>query len=313
VEPVPVAPIEPANPNEPANPVEPVLSRWAQRRSARGRLAPERLALEAPRAAPAPAAPGRELDSAAAAAVVSELIERDLSEGWACQLVVAAAAHRGPFTSGDLRDCVRATLAASIPTPAPLPSLGAAVAIVGAGGAGKTRCAAALASAYGRGSTLPVSVVSLGGNDLGAGMAMLLQDEGIPLHAGTTWDAVAEEVAKAREEGLVVIDTVAVGPGEAAVTEALGGDLEALAPDAIFLAIPGTVSAHAGMKLISAFKPLGLAGIAITHADETDHLGIVVELAGTSGLPLAYLNGGLDLHSALSVADASLLARTLLP
>jgi flagellar biosynthesis protein FlhF len=292
---------------EPAKPAKPARPRWAARRAAP--TAPARPAIEPPRTA----TPHRELDSAAAALVVSELVGRDLSEGWACQLIVSAAAHGSPFSSPDLRDCVRATLAASIPIAPALPASGAVVAIVGPGGAGKTRCAAALASAYSRASTLAVSVISLGGHDRGAGIAMLLGDDGVPVRAATTGDAVATEVAQARQEGLVVIDTAAVDPGGAEGLEALRRDLEALAPDAIFLAVPATVGGRAGTKLISTFESLGLAGIAVTHADETDDFGIVVELAGTSGLPLAYLHAGLDLHSALSVADAGVLARRLLP
>ena len=70
-------------------------------------------------------------------------------------------------------------LAAIIPAPAPLPATGAAVAFVGAGGAGKTRCSAALASAYAKGSTLAASVVSLGSDDWGGDLKELLKGQNV--------------------------------------------------------------------------------------------------------------------------------------
>ena len=51
----------------------------------------------------------------------------------------------------------------------------------------------------------------------------------------------------------------------------------------------------------------------ITHADETDHLGVAVELSRDSGTPVAYVHDGLELDRALSVADPFMLARRLLP
>src|SRR5437016_1022098 len=58
-----------------------------------------------------------DLDSDEAAAVSAELTAQGISEAWAHELIVAAAAHRSPLFQGSLRDAVRATLAAIIPAP----------------------------------------------------------------------------------------------------------------------------------------------------------------------------------------------------
>jgi len=248
-----------------------------------------------------------------AAAVAQELTSQGISEAWAQQLIVAAAAHRSPLAHGSLRDAVRATLAATIPAPAPLPATGAAVAFVGAGGAGKTRCAAALASAYARGSTLAASVVSLGSDDWGGDLKELLKGQNVWVMGAAVGPEAAPAVQHGRDGGLVVIDTAGVTPRDPAGVDALAGELRSLSLDAVYIAVPATFSVHAARKLVEGFAALGADGIAVTHADEADQLGIAAELAHISGMPVAYIHEGLELDGALSAADPSSLAARLLP
>ena len=246
-------------------------------------------------------------------AVAQELTSQGISDAWAQQLIVAAAAHRSPLAKGSLRDAVRATLAATIPAPAPLPATGAAIAFVGAGGAGKTRCAAALASAYAKGSTLAASVVSLGSDDWGGDLKELLKGQNVWVMGAAVGPEAAPAVQHGRDGGLVVIDTAGVTPRDPAGVEALAGELRSLSLDAVYIAVPATFSVHAARKLIEGFAALGADGIAVTHADEADQLGIAAELAHISGMPVAYIHEGLELDGALSAADPSSLAARLLP
>ncbi len=253
------------------------------------------------------------LDSAEAAAVAAELTAQGISENWAQQLIVAAAAHRSPLFKGSLRDAVRATLAAIIPAPAPLPAGGAAVAFVGAGGAGKTRCAAALASAYAKGSTLAASVVSLGSDDWGGDLKDLLKGQNVWVMGAANGGEAAPAVQHGRDGGLVVLDTTAATPRDPASVETLATELRSLNLDAVYIAVPATFSVHAARKLLDGFAGLGADGIAVTHADEADQLGIAAELSQITGMPVAYIHDGLELDSALSAADPSSLAARLLP
>jgi len=248
-----------------------------------------------------------------AAAVAQELTSQGVSDAWAHELIVAAAAHRSPLAQGSLRDAVRATLAAIIPAPAPLPATGAAVAFVGAGGAGKTRCAAALASAYAKGSTLAASVVSLGSDDWGGDLKELLKGQNVWVMGAAVGPEAAPAVQHGRDGGLVVVDTNGVTPRDPAGVEALAGELRSLSLDAVYIAVPATFSVHAARKLVEGFAALGADGIAVTHADEADQLGIAAELAHISGMPVAYIHEGLELDGALSAADPSSLAARLLP
>ena len=284
--------------------------------------APAPFAVPASAPAPAPVPPAASpwvakqagaLDSAEAAAVAEELTSQGISDTWAHQLITAAAAHRSPLAKGSLRDAVRATLAAIIPAPAPLPATGAAVAFVGAGGAGKTRCSAALASAYAKGSTLAASVVSLGSDDWGGDLKELLKGQNVWVMGAAVGPEAAPAVQHGRDGGLVVIDTAGVTPRDPAGVEALAGELRSLSLDAVYIAVPATFSVHAARKLIEGFAALGADGIAVTHADEADQLGIAAELAHISGMPVAYIHDGLELDGALSAADPSSLAARLLP
>ena len=287
--------------------------------------APEPIIAEAPAPAPVAEAPvppaaspwvakqAGAPDANEAAAVIAELTAQGISETWAERLIVAASAHRSPLAKGSLRDAVRATLAAIIPAPAPLPPNGAAVAFVGAGGAGKTRCAAALASAYAKGSTLAASVVSLGSDDWGGDLKELLKGQNVWVMGAANGAEAGPPVEHGRDGGLVVIDTAAATPRDPGTVEALAAELRSLNLDAVYIAVPATFSVHAARKLIDGFAALGADGIAVTHADEADQLGIAAELSQISGMPVAYIHEGLQLEGALSAADPSALAARLLP
>jgi hypothetical protein len=262
--------------------------------------------------APAPA-PGAQLDNAAAGAIARELTGQGISEAWAHELIVTAAAHLTPFTpGGDLRAGVRSVIAGGIMAPPPLPSSGAAVAFIGPGGSGKSRCTAALASAYGRASTLQARVVSLGGGPRAADVAGLLADRDVPvelLHGA----AAADAIARGRERGLVVVDTDTTSPVDVQGVAALGDTLAPLGLDAVYLTLPATMSATAARGLLDGLEPLAPSALVITHADEANELGIVAELAYLSGLPIAFIHGGLDLDSALIATDPTGIASRVLP
>ena len=302
-------PLESPRTPTPPRRAKPPLSR----RRVRPPVRPLRAARRASIAAPRPKAPPRQLDESLVALGLRELTDCGISDSWAQQLIAFGAAHRKPFADGNLREAAIASIAAALPASEPLPVDGAAVAIVGSGGAGKTRWAAALAAAYGRGSTLPVTVLALGCPDAGAEVTELLRDDDVYVASAPDAAGAERAVAEGRAHGLAVIDTAAVRPGEAVAVAALARELAPLALDAVYIAVPATLSARAGTNLIEGLSPLAPTGIVITHADETDHLGVAIELSRDSGIPIAYVHEGLELDRAVSVADPFMLARRVLP
>jgi flagellar biosynthesis GTPase FlhF len=254
-----------------------------------------------------------QIDGDDAAALADELISQGISERWAQQLIDEAAAHRSPLAAGNLRDAVRATLASTLPASSSLPAGGAAIAFVGAGGSGKTRCTAALAAAYARASTLAASVVALGGEDWGAEVKDLLKGQSTWVTVAPTAHDANAAVQSGRQNGMVVVDTPATSPRDEAAIQTLAVELSSLDLDALYITIPATFSVHAAKRLVESFAALGVDGIAVTHADEAEQLGVAAELAHISGVPIAYVHDGLVLDSALSASDPTSLAARLLP
>lgn len=253
--------------------------------------------------------PPRPLDQVAAAQIRNELSTRGASAAWTSQLIDTAGAHGSPL-AGDLRAAAEAEVARRIvPAPA-LPATGAAVAFIGSGGAGKTRCTAALASAYRRASTLGVTVVAL--DDAGAReLGRLLASDGVPV-LSLTGEHARRAVQSAREHGFVIVDTPTATPTDPAALDALGAMLAPLALDATFVTLPATLGQQAARRALAGFGQLQPTAIAITHVDETDQLAVIVEIAVTNRIPLAYLHGGTDHRSALRTVEAAALAHQLL-
>ncbi|MGH2863168.1 MAG: hypothetical protein ACRDLT_16940, partial [Solirubrobacteraceae bacterium] len=73
-----------------------------------------------------------------------------------------------------------------------------------------------------------------------------------------------------------------------------------------------TLSSQAARRALASFGRLNPSGVAITHADETDQLAVVVELAVAHRIPLAYFHAGTDHRRAMSAVDAAALAQRLL-
>jgi flagellar biosynthesis GTPase FlhF len=303
--PAPVAAAEPVTAPEPVAAAEPVAP------AAAVVAAPAPKSRVRRRRAAKAAAAGWAVDPAEAMAIVRELTGRGISDAWAAQLVSDAAAHATPFAGGDgLRGAVRTTLASFLSNPAPLANGGCAVAFVGAGGAGKTRAAAAFATAYRRASTLAVSAVSIATADGGRALEELLNPAAVE-HAATAKGKSAErKVASGRDGAVVVVDTSSANPSN---PESLRAELEPLALDAVLVALPATLGAQPGRQLLAGLAPLRPTGIVVTHIDETDQLGVAVELSVRTQLPISFLHEGLDVATAMTAATPDRIARRLLP
>ena len=180
------------------------------------------------------------------------------------ELIEAAIAHVLPLMSPStsLAQAVHTALTQRIPAAAPLPAAGAAIAVVGAGGSGKSACCAALVEAYREHSTLPATCVTI-----------------LP-------GAMPEEPAlrEARAGGVLLLDTPPVSCADPGSISALAELLEQLRPERVVLALPATLGATPAAQLLGALGPLDADALAITHADETDQLGVAVQTACTFGL-----------------------------
>jgi flagellar biosynthesis GTPase FlhF len=245
----------------------------------------------------------------AARELATELSTRGASQTFTAQLISNAGAHGSPL-AGSLRAAAQAEVARRIvPAPA-LPVTGAAVAFIGAGGTGKTRCTAALASAYSRASTLGVTVIALDNPDGARELKRLLSGDGVPV-LSLNGERAKRAIAAARQGGFVIVDTPTATPTDPAQVDALAARLAPLELDATYVTLPATLGPQAARRALASFGRLRPSAVTITHVDETDQLGVVVEIAIAHRIPLAYLHAGADHQSALTAVDASALAHEL--
>jgi len=230
------------------------------------------------------------------------------------ELIASAAAHALPLMGSrpGLARAVRTALRQRIPSRLPLPTPGATVAFVGPGGSGRTSCCAAILKAYRERSTLPVACATVVAGDVGGGYSMLLSPdirEPTPLNA----PHLARSLRRARGEGLLLLDTPPVSPADAGAIRALAALLDRLKPDRVVVALPATLGEVAATQLLQALRPLRAQSVAITHADETDQLGVAVQAACRFDLAPEYLLDRGRLGKGLTLIEPTQLADRLLP
>ncbi len=225
----------------------------------------------------------------ARAGVEKSLRRVGIGEEFAGELIDAAATHVLPFAPrAGLAQAVRLTLAQRIPVAPLLPVKGAAIVLIGAGGAGKTTCCAALLGAYRTGGTLPASCATLSRADEEGELQMILSPKIMnPIPANT--QRALRALRRAKVDGLAVIDTPRISPIDRAGVRELAGLLDELKPERVLVALPATVGAAAAAQLLEALAPLEANALALTHADETDQIGVAVEAACRFGLAPEYM------------------------
>ena len=246
--------------------------------------------------------------------VQSRLVGLGTSPAFAEGTVDAALAHvvaLAPRTP--LGKAVGQALVQRIPVAPPLPTRGAAIVVVGPGGAGKTSCCAALLAAYRANSTLRASCATLvRGHGKDEWRLLLSPQLRTPIAADS--DRARRALRKAKADGLLVIDTPPLSPGESGGIRKLEALLAALEPERVTVAVPATLGAVAASQLLKALRPLGANALALTHADETNQIGVAVEAACEFGLAPEYtLERGRGGGWKLRRIDPTGLAATLLP
>jgi SRP54-type protein, GTPase domain len=301
----PVAPPRPAldfhalipeQTRRPAAPIAPAPPDWT------ARAAPERRTVQ----------PGSH--ARARAGVEKGLARYGIGEQLAAELIDAAMAHALPLAPrSGLAAAVRSTLAQRIPVAAPLSAQGASIVLVGAGGAGKTTCCAALLGAYRTASTLPAAFATITRAGEGEELRLLMSPQllkPVPVESPRALRALR----RARAGGLAVLDTPRVSPADRRSIRVLGRLLGELEADRVLLALPATLGRAAAAQLLEALAPLKAHALVVTHAEETDQIGVAVEVACRFGLAPEYMlaharAGGWSLRR----LDPSALAGMVLP
>jgi flagellar biosynthesis GTPase FlhF len=230
---------------------------------------------------------------AGAGRLLSRLAERGVSDELTAEVLDEAVTHLLPFSShGRLKPLVAAALARRIPVQPLHGAGGRVVGFVGPGGSGKTRSVARLAHAYAVRSQVPVACIALRAEDEGAELQRLVRPFGVNVHAIADAAEARARIESFPADTLVLVDTPGVSPRAEAELRALATELRQLRLDECHLAVPATMGRSAGRDLVEGTRPLGVDALAMTHADETERLGSVVELAIDAALPISYVGRG---------------------
>jgi flagellar biosynthesis GTPase FlhF len=250
---------------------------------------------------------------AAAAKIEETLCASGLSPRLAKAIVDETVTHLMPFgLAGELKVMVRQELARRIPTQATWSGVGRRIGFVGTGGVGKTLCVARLAAAYAEGGDLPVTALSLRPRDGGDELRELLDRFDVDVHVVDGPEAARARMRSLPDEAVVVVDTPAVRVQEERATLALAEELKKMLYE-IHLTLPATVSTASARELVADLAPLGISRIALTHLDETSHIGGAVEVAIRGGKPFSYVGSGTAVATGLEPAEPDALAALLLP
>jgi flagellar biosynthesis GTPase FlhF len=248
-----------------------------------------------------------------AAQLVEKLAAAGLHPVLAEGIVTETVSHVLPFAPhSSLERLVTETLAGRIPVQSTWTRRGRTVGFVGPGGSGKTLCTARLAATYATGSDLPVICMTLRPRDGGAELRALLEPFGVEVHAVDDPGEARARIAAAREHALIVIDTPSVSPANPDEVERLAADLERIGVYEVHLTLPATAGAHAAADLVRGLAPLGVSRIALTHADETGHVGPAVGMAISSGRPFSYISSGTSVDGGLLPVNPHALASIIL-
>ncbi len=262
-----------------------------------------------PRVTPAPSTPHR---GRARLAIETRMTGVGVSEELTTELIDAAIVHALPFAPRlALAKAVHGAVTARIPRTPLLAARSATVAVIGPGGSGKTTCCAALLGAYRRAGSLPASCATITLVGEQEEPAMLLSPQIMEPEAIASMRA-RQALAQAREDGLLLLDLPPLSPAERSTIRQMAGVLAELKPDRVVVALPATLGATAAAQLLEALRPLGATAMAITHADETDQIGVAVEAACQFGLAPEYLLDRGRVRGGLTRIDPTHLADRLL-
>ncbi|HEY8584795.1 MAG TPA: hypothetical protein VIL49_17675 [Capillimicrobium sp.] len=270
-------------------------------------------AAPAPMAAPAPApAPMVALEPQwpdAAINIHRGLTAKGMDPELVEEIVGEAVDHLLPFSSeGALRPLVAGQLARCLP-PLPRRKPGRlTIGFVGAGGSGKTRCVARLALAYANRGGRPVACLTLRAKDRGAELMADVSGAGIAVHAAEDAVAARRFLDHVGDRAVIVVDTPGVSPRAEAELRQLAAELRQLQLDECHLTLPATLGPLAAEELVDGTRPLGIDALAITHVDETEHLGTAIGTAIDAQLPISYVGRGPDARTGLRPALVEALA-----
>jgi flagellar biosynthesis protein FlhF len=266
-----------------------------------------------------PRAPQRELPEALFR-VFTDLIEADVSEELARELIEAARASADPEELADATT-VKARIARQLENEmAPNRPIEVSAgrrrlaALVGPTGVGKTTTIAKLAANFRLREKLRVGLITVDTYRIAAVEQLRTYADiiDLPMEVVATPRQMREAVARMDGLDLVLLDTAGRSPHDEIRIQELKSLLAEAQADEVHLVLSATAGAANLASTAAKFAEVGVTALAITKLDEAAGLGNLLPLLRGSRLPVSYLTNGQNVPDDIRIADRHWLAGSIL-
>ncbi len=250
------------------------------------------------------------------ASAYRRLIANDVSESAAWDVVCAVReALPDPETAcmKKVETYLSTELSARLRTSGPLkltPGSVRAVMCIGPTGVGKTTTIAKLAADFAVRGKAKVALVTLDTYRIAAveQLRTYARIIGVPLTVAQTPGELAAALDEYKTFDLVLVDTAGRSQRDAAKMTELESMLDAACRTERYLVIDSTVHCRKAFEVADRFGPAKPAALILTKVDEAASLGMLLDLAGYSNLPVSYVTTGQEVPDDIEVARPESLA-----
>ncbi len=215
-----------------------------------------------------------------------------------------------------IRETALRTIASRIPVATtPEPAEGPLVqALIGPTGVGKTTTIAKLAASYKLRHGRSVGLITADTYRIAAvdQLRTYAGIIGIPLEIVLDPSDLPRAMDKHASCDVVLVDTPGRSPRDAARLDQLSGVLEAIGPCRRHLVLSAGASGAVLRAAADRFGRMNPDALIVSKADEAGALGVLMDIARLTGLPLSFVTTGQEVPDDIEVARAERLARAVL-
>lgn len=209
-----------------------------------------------------------------------------------------------------LLSSLRKELAGLINTSGPiliLKGMTTIVAFVGPSGSGKTTSLAKIALQYMEGLEKKVAVIGFGlnQNQIGAQehLQALCAKLFLPLAFAKDKQEIEQALKSYQDFDLILIDTPGLNKSDSEGIKELARNFQAIQNLQVQLTLNAYIKDADALAYLNAFKSLNPEALILTRTDETDSLGMIVNICQMKGISISYLTNGPRIPSDLQIAD----------